>query len=77
LVPEVDFVGDPELPEDPVDPEDPDEPDEPDDVEVVAAVATGVAAWWAWKPSTAAVPTTVAEMTMGARFMVGCSSEGE
>jgi hypothetical protein len=72
LVPAVDFVADPELPDDP------DEPDpDPPDVEVAAAVATGVAALCAWKPSTAPVPKTVAEMTMGARFTVGCSSEGE
>jgi hypothetical protein len=71
LVPALDFVGDPELPDDR------DDPDEPADVDVVAAVAMGVAALCAWKPSTAEVPKTVAEMTMGARLMAGRSSEGE
>jgi hypothetical protein len=82
LVPEPDLVVEvdelePVLLRERTDPERPDEPDDPDDVDVVAAVATGVAALCAWKPSTAAVPKTVAEMTMGARLIAGCSSEGE
>jgi hypothetical protein len=56
----------------------PDEPAvlvDPDDW-AGAALASGVAAVWAWKPSTAAVPKAVAETTIGARF-IACSSEGE
>lgn len=41
---------------------------------LVVAFASGTAALWAWKPSTAEVPRTVAEMTSGARLM---GSEGE
>jgi hypothetical protein len=85
LVPELDLVAgvderEPVLLRERTDPERPDEPDDPDErdaVDVAAAVATGVAALCAWKPSTAAVPKTVAEMTMGARLIAGCSSEGE
>jgi hypothetical protein len=82
LVPELDLVAgvderEPVLLRERTDPERPDEPDERDAVDVAAAVATGVAALCAWKPSTAAVPKTVAEMTMGARLIAGCSSEGE
>jgi hypothetical protein len=40
-----------------------------DDVEVVATVGTGVAAPCAWNPSTAALPNTVAEITIGARLI--------
>jgi hypothetical protein len=35
----------------------------------VDATASGETVLWAWNPSTAAVPATVAERTMGARFM--------
>jgi hypothetical protein len=60
-------------PDEPVDAPVPALPEERDGVEAVArggAVATGVAAGWAWKPSTAAVPATVAERTMWARLML-------
>jgi hypothetical protein len=39
------------------------------EVDVLATVGMGVAAPCAWKPSTAAVPNTVAETTMGARLI--------
>jgi hypothetical protein len=73
LVPEPDVAWVPAAPGDAGDPDDLDDVD----VDAGAAVATGVAASCAWKPSTAAVPKTVAEMTIGARLMMGCSSEGE
>src|SRR4051794_24220873 len=81
FVPEADaLVDEPEVERaalvEPEDPELPDEADEPDDAEAVA-VLVGTAGWWAWKPRTAAVPITVAEMTMGARLMCRCSLEGE
>jgi hypothetical protein len=85
LVPDVDLVDEvdevdevePVPLREPWDPELRDVPDEADDVEGLAAVAMGVVALCAWKPSTAAVPKTVAEMTIGARLTVGCSSECE
>jgi hypothetical protein len=82
LVPDFDLVDEVDELElfprrEPTDPERPDDGEEPDDVEVAAAVATGVAGLCAWKPSTAAVPKTVAEMTIGARLMIGCPSERE
>jgi hypothetical protein len=54
-----------------------DDPAEPDDPVAVLAVASGVAGVWAWKARTAAVPTTVDEMTIGARLMAGDSSKRE
>jgi hypothetical protein len=71
LVPELEDVL--AEPDEPVDAPVPAPPEEPDGVEAAAgggAVATGAAAGWAWKPSTAAVPATVAEMMMGARLML-------
>jgi hypothetical protein len=44
-------------------------------VDVGAAVAIGVAALCAWKPRTAAVPKTVADMTMGERFTIDGSQK--
>jgi hypothetical protein len=62
---------------DPVDPDGPDEPDDADDGVVAPALASGVDGLCAWNARTAAVPTTVEEMTMGARLMIGDSSECE
>jgi hypothetical protein len=62
---------------DPVEPDDPEEPDDPADSVVAPALASGVDGLCAWKARTAAVPTTVEEMTMGARLMIGDSSECE
>jgi hypothetical protein len=44
-----------------------------DEADVVVTFASGEDGWRAWKPRTAAVPKAVAEITMGARFMVRCS----
>jgi hypothetical protein len=52
-------------------------PGEPAAVVVCVFALTGSAAWRGWKPSTAAVPKTVAAMTMGERLIGGGSSEGE
>jgi hypothetical protein len=61
--------------------EEADEPDEPDEptavVVVVVFVVAGTVACRGWKPRTAAVPKTVAAMTMGERLIGGGSSEGE
>src|SRR4051812_819801 len=70
--------------EDDEDDEPEDEPDDPDELDVVpededVVDAAGEAVWavgvvvaagaCAWKPSVAATPATVADRTMGARFM--------
>jgi hypothetical protein len=54
-----------------------DEPDEPSAVVgavvvVVVFVVAGTVACRGWKPRTAAVPTTVAAMTMGERLIGWC-----